>query len=335
MADLLFLNGRIRALESKLLNFNRLERMIGAPSAPEAFRVLSELQYAEYFDQSLQPSEFERVIDQGLQETKELIMTGTDNAVQLQFFWLRFDTNNLKRALKLRLLEDADSLGDFSVEAGFAPLGNYPQEVIEALAWETPLPDGAVVYPEIQAAVTAAVADYAENADFQRVEFALDQAYFETLRSILKQTNTAFARTILRMQADRENIMTVARCLAFDLPLTDAALLPYGNVKVAELQAVEAVQEIAQMLDDTWMEPLYATFQTATGHGLLQQLEKRFDQLYFDFLIRSEEGEIETLQIPMVYYERRLRNAKMLKFIMFAKLNGIDTAAITDTLQTF
>ncbi len=85
MANFLFLNGRIRALESKLLDVGRLERMVGAKTPDDAFRVLVELQYADYFDEKTKASDFDNIMHRGLLETKEMIVESTNDFVGFKF----------------------------------------------------------------------------------------------------------------------------------------------------------------------------------------------------------------------------------------------------------
>mgnify|MGYP000123776905 CR=1 FL=1 len=130
--DFLFLAGRIRALQSKLLSDSQIERMIGAATATDAFRVFSELQYAEYVSANVGINDFESIIDQGLQETKSLIISGTENAPEFQYIWKQFDVNNFKRALKEKLIDGATSITNFSAENGYDPLANISKSDIEA-----------------------------------------------------------------------------------------------------------------------------------------------------------------------------------------------------------
>ena len=64
--EFLFLCGRIRALESKLLTHAQIDRMIGANSPEDAFRVLTELQYAEEFVEATRPQDYFQIIKKGL-----------------------------------------------------------------------------------------------------------------------------------------------------------------------------------------------------------------------------------------------------------------------------
>jgi vacuolar-type H+-ATPase subunit C/Vma6 len=136
MSKIAFLSGQLQALESKLLTVSRLDRMIGAKTSEDAFRVLVELQYSEYFDDKTRATDFTRIIEQGLLETKKMILDGVGNDPAIEFLFRRFDLNNLKRAFKLRFLENETSIEDFSEENGFSPLGELSKEELFDLVFQ-------------------------------------------------------------------------------------------------------------------------------------------------------------------------------------------------------
>ena len=88
MADLIGICGQVRGLAPKLLSSGQIDRMVGAATAEDAFRVLTELQYADYIDQDTELSDFDAIITQGLHETRQLLGSGAGDHPGLDFLWL-------------------------------------------------------------------------------------------------------------------------------------------------------------------------------------------------------------------------------------------------------
>jgi len=207
MSDLLFVCGRIRAQESKLLNINKLDRMIGAETPEDAFRVFTELQYAEYIDESTTAKDFAKVITQGLLETKKLVTDGRSET--LEFIWMPLDINNIKRALKLKIYKKANEITDFSSNNGFSSLGDLSKEEVEKLVLN--LNDESEYYSEIiEVLSNVNVILNKNNQEFRFVEYALDKACFKVLS---KRTLSDFSKNLLTFLIDSTNIRNLARSI--------------------------------------------------------------------------------------------------------------------------
>jgi len=334
MSSLLFVNGQVRALEPKLLDVNRLDRMIGATSPEDAFRVLVELQYAEYFDESTKAQDFAQIIQQGLQETKALLSSGTDNHLGLRFLWLEFDLNNLKRALKLKHLKGDSSLEVFSEAEGFSPLGNLSQEDLSAGVFEDRFGEH---FPEAFVEVVRQAESILEahEHNFRFVEFACDQAYFTLLQDIVAQTKNEFLKKLLVLKADLANIRMVARnILVLEEALPKEAFIQFGNLQNASWAELKDFSEFLKHIKQTSFWAVAEDLsEDQTPEENIHSFEKALDKAYGRFLHDAQEGEIDSIGVAFHYFERRLQNARLLKFVMFAKFHGLDPEVIYKTLE--
>lgn len=332
--EFLFLSGQIRALQSKLLTLPQMDRMIGARTPEEAFRVLVELQYAQYFDESTRPEDFHRVIRQGILETKQLIQKGTDNDPAFEFVWRELDLNSLKRALKIRLVENGTEIKDFTEENGFSDYGDLTKEQVEAIVFRGEQLDQ--IPHEYGRAIAKAIAYFEEHADFQQVEFLLDRAHFDFLDRIARKSPHDFLRNLLAFQADVTNIRSAARLiLLYETALPAEGFLPYGTFDFSLFKEAKTREALLAALKKTRFEPMLQTLKAETApEQLLVQIGRALDERFQAFLSDAESGEIGSIQIPLVYLERRLQNARRLKFIMFAKFYGLDPEKIYEVLPT-
>jgi V/A-type H+/Na+-transporting ATPase subunit C len=331
MSSFLFVNGQIRALESKLLTPERLDRMVGAGTPEDAFRVLVELQYAQYFDEAVKPQDFSAIIEQGLRETKDLVVKGTDNCGGLHFIWKRFDLNNLKRAYKLKLLENKEELGDFTEENGFCDLGEISATELEKIVFVNEVSE--TLPKEYAKAIENVESVYESTESFRSVEALLDQAHFAFLSRIT--TGSTFLKKLFNLTVDATNFRTLFRSvLILEEPLNEDTFIPYGSFDWEAVSKISTAEGLWKWAQDARFYDLLKTFkETDTNEDKVLIIEKALDGIMNDFLHDAQFGAIDSIQVPLAYFERRLQNAKMIKFIMFAKFHGLDSETIYKTLK--
>lgn len=336
MKDYLFLAGQIRALESKLLSSAQIERMVGAADPLGAFRVFTELQYAEYLDQEVKPEQFGIIIDKGLQETKQLITKGTDNAPELQVIWKEFDLNNIKRALKQVLIEEKTTLENFSEENGYSLLGDISQEDLDAVIFQE---EEAELFPQEYVSVIRQAKELYEDAgNFRVVEFALDAIHFEYLMHLAKASKSTFLKKYIQLKADLVNTKTLVRLFSSEQEAETSYFLSHGKIPVKAFLETTEKKSLVDLLEKYEYFSLAESFKTCFEKyedeaELILNIERVIASYYETFLIESEEGVLGTVEIPMVYFLKRVKNARVLKFIMFSKLYGLAPEQIYRTLK--
>lgn len=336
--DYSFISGQVRAQESRLLTLNRLDRMIGAKTPEEAFQVMSELSYADLLEEGTRPQNFEKIIQRGLWETKHMLMSSAENDPGLNFIWLRFDLNNLKRALKLSLLTEEKTIENFSQANGFSNLGNLDQKAIETIVMKKKATGG--ISDELFAAVLTAETTLAKNDnEFRFVEYALDQAYFSTLYNATEETSLygdSFLADLFAFLADMTNFRSLARSVfVIGEKVPEQAWIPFGNMSYAQAQKIENMGEFTKWAEATIFARAVADLEEAKESENLTAIEKYLDRTYQEFLDNAVLGEVASVQIPFTYMEKRLQNSRLLKFIMFAKFHGLSPDEIYKIVEKF
>ncbi len=324
MSSLYFISGQIAVLESQLLNSGQLDRMIGAKTPEEAFGVMSELSYAKYFDDSLEARDFSMVIENGLKETKELLVDGTDDHRVLHLIWARFDLNNLKRALKERFIEGKDGLGAFTEDNGYSALGRLSAEKIESLVWnpeESNCPLLSVVFKHAQKDVI----------DIREVEMELDLAYFAFAK---KQSKNGLVRSYVQHLIDAHNFRSVLRSvLILESSLDPLIWVEGGSLDRDRFLAVTSLDQFVDLYGTTpFSELLRSAPDSLSGEELLVRVEKILDQYVYGWLGSISLGSDSILRV-LYYFEQRLTNARMLKTVMLGKFYGLEVQQIQDKLK--
>lgn len=334
MTDFAFISGQIRAQESRLLTQAQIDRMVGAESADEAFAVLVESNYAEFIDEATTARDFHQIVEQGLFETKEMILSGTNNEIGLWFLWLQYDVNNLKRALKARILEEATTLKDFVENNGYSRMGMIDQSEIEDVVFrgESHRRLPFVIHMAVQNAEKI----YQEKKDFRFVEYALDKAmgeFFMDLRNNRVTQDNDFIKHLVRHWIDGINVKNMARSLIIrDEQVPEESWIQGGNTSYFDAEKIKDVATLMQNLSRTKYAKYFVETSQSDTVDLLYQIEKATDHYYLDFLRWENLGANPSLVVPISYFERRLHNAKVIKLIMYAKMNGLSSEKIYEQL---
>lgn len=331
MSDLYYVCGQVRALESKLLDVNRLDRMIGAKTPEDAFRVLVELQYSEYFDEGTTLADFQHILQQGLSETKHLLVSGTQNHEGLQFLWSRFDLNNLKRALKRKFKEGQLDLGSFTEENGYSSLGNLSEQALQRVIFDGEKNNELGVE---FAQVLENVEDLYEKKGFRFIENELDRSYFLACQRVVERSRDPFLRTVLCLLIDITNFRNFLRSsLVLNEDFSENDWIKGGDFWV-EKYNFEGIEELKKLTSSSIFSPeLDLIIEKDKERDFLVHLERLLDGKYFNLLREQTLGVIAEIPVPFYYFEQRLKNARMLRFVMFAKSHGISPEEIYSTLR--
>lgn len=324
-----FVSGQVRAQESRLLSSAQIDRMVGAKTLEDAFRVLVESNYAEFIDEQTTVQDFYSIIRQGLMETKDLLMKGSENDLGLRFLWIQFDVNNLKRALKARVIDGASGIEDFSDKAGYSNLAMLSQAELEALVFQRQ--NHRRIPFVIHSVVERAEAIYEQHdKNFLFVEYALDKAmseFFMDLRN--ERAPSSFLQKLVRHWIDRINFRNLARSI-----LIRKEVLPYeawlegGNIAFYAVEKIKTPLELAKYAERTKFQMVAAEIKEDDPVGSVKAIERELDRFYYDFLKWESIGEGPCLAVLINYFEQRMRNAQILRLIMYGKFNGLEEDTI-------
>lgn len=336
MTNFLFVNGQVRALESRLLTPNRLERMVGAPNAEDAFRVMVELQYAEYFDENTKAQDFGSVIEQGLLETKKFIQNGGNFHPGYDLFFAQFDVNNLKQALHNRLVDQKGALAqeDFTEDKGFSPLGNFSFEDVNNTVFYNKPPE--YVPSVFIEAVVQAPKILEERKHFRFVEYALDKAYAEHVLQVARKSKNAFLKAFAQRIIDTTNFRVLARSILLHKEnLPHEAFAEGGLLLKEDLHRIRSMKDLAKHVSavDFYLAAEILLSEQSDSEKI-QAFEQSLDQKMQQFLEDAASDDMQSIAVSMNYFERRLRDARRLRFIMYSKFHGLNPDFIFNTLKT-
>ena len=199
--DYLHLSTRIRAMENALLERERMDRMLEAGTVEEAAKVLTECGYPE-----LQAVNVDTVDAMLAQAREELFGTLNDLAPDgeiLDVFKVKYDYHNAKALLK------CEALG-LDPERLLVDTGRVAPETLAEAVKRSEFTD----LPKVMAdAIVEARAVLGKTRDPQRSDMILDQAYFQEMEQLAKDSGSQFLLGYVRMLVDAANLRSVVRVL--------------------------------------------------------------------------------------------------------------------------
>ena len=263
--DFLAISARIRAMENRLLNRDRLERIIEARSDQEAVKVLVECGYPD-----LPGAGLEQMLAQVREETVKDLSRAVPGEPGLEIFKLKYDYHNAKTILK------AEAMG---VEASRLLLkgGRYePQELLDR--WQQERMGGCA--DPFRRAMEQAAALLKESKDPQQADLLLDKAMYAEMTQLAKDSRSAFLEGYVRILVDAANLRTAVRVYRMDKDeeFLRGVLLEGGNGSVQTVAGArgEGIADVFQSGSLAEAAKLGAAL-IKPGSGALTAFEKACD----------------------------------------------------------
>lgn len=318
---------RVRVLEGRLLTRDRLARLVEAETPDEALRLLMEFNYGTTADLKT-PYEYDVLILEELREAYDFLDHVSPDPALTDLFRLSYDAHNIKALLKSRLQEQSGP-GDVLMDVGTIPA--------EKLAIAVNDRDYRDLPETFRRALQNLEKTFSTGVDPQRIGIELDKAVFIEIFKRLGEHPNAFARKYFKALADFQNVRILLRARARAMPRDELAeaLLPEGDVsKSALLNALDQAPDalVKSVAVGAVSRGIAAGLEETFHTGSMAALERRADDLLLGL---AREGKRETLGIgPLIgYLLAKEQEAKAVRLIMVAKLNGLDDAIVKERLR--
>ncbi len=345
--------GRIKALETRLLDGMALGRLLEAETAQEVLKTLSEGEYEGSLSNISDPADFEAALNIERERIYTLISELSLDPQLTSIFRAKWDFHNLKALLKSSYLKKADSEGtsqsvantdDILVSSGLVPV----EAIKFTIEPDDEQPGGGSyltgltqdeddVGSYIASALEDAQAQYEESQNPQVIDIVIDRH----LQSFLYQRAVDYPNLFLcgyfQAIADLTNIKSFVRIkmLGENIRLLDAALLPHGsldrNIYIGQFD--ETVENFAASLT---MTP-YANIVTegirnwTDGHTLAV-FEKLSDNYLIDY-IKPVKYMVFGVEPLIGYLLAKEHEIKLIRIIVIGKLNDLPAENIKERLR--
>ncbi len=319
--------GRIRAIEKRLLDKNKLDKMLDAKSPEDAVKVLVEAEYGTSSGDLASVFEYERLLNE---ETKKVFKLLNDIAPQpelFELFLLKNDYHNIKVLLKDEFLgQNNDNL--------LTSTGSISLTKLKYMLKERELAD----LPSImRKAVDDSLDSFNRTRDPQVIDLILDKACFTQMIEVAKATENEFLLGLIVRMVDLANIKIFLRVksLKKSWDFLQSILLPGG--KIDKDVFIKNLQDSLDNFINALRSSAYGQLceEGITDYissGSLAKFENLSDNFIMSYVKKARyiSFGIEPLIGYLVAKETEIKNARI---IMIGKINNISNDIIRERLR--
>jgi V/A-type H+-transporting ATPase subunit C len=321
--DYLFLTAALRAREPRMLNRERIERMLEAESFSEAARILADCGYPDMSDMGAE--ELEAALSARRSELLDELGRIAPERQLIEAFRLKYDYHNAKTLIKAEKSKaDVDRILSRSGRIS-------PEKMKEAFNNSD--------YRDLPFALAEAIKEaagiLARTGNPQLADFFLDRAYFAEQLSLAEGLSGGFLKDYVKLQIDIANLRAMVRTLRMGrgASFLTTALIPGGNVKPESLAAaVAAGESISRLFSSTLLAEAASIGEEAAKGGSLTEFELCCDNTVMRFikLAKSKSFGSEPVVAYLAAVENEITCARM---ILTGKLAGIKSELIRERLR--
>ena len=320
--DYLFISTYLRAREKHLLTAARMDRMIDAPSAEEACKVLQEIGYGEF------SAESDRELSSVLAAEREKMFADLyrfvpDKAV-VDVFKVKYDYHNIKTLLKAQAMGISGS--HLLLDAGRVSTDKLQRA----------LTDGTydVLPQELAAATREASEVLSTTGDPQLADFVLDRAYYAEMLSAAKRTRSTFLEEYVRTTIDAANLRSAVRTLRMRKSgdFLKKVLFEGGTVKTDRILAAALGGNVEEPFRSTPLRAAAELGAEAARGGSLTRFEKVCDDA-----VTAAAGKAKSVpfgvEAVIGYLVAKEIEFTAVRIIMSSRMAGIDGETIRERLR--
>lgn len=321
--DYLFLSTRIRALECTLLTRERMERMLEAPTAADAAKVLQECGYPEMEEVTV--DSVNAVLAQVRQRTfDDLYLFAPDPGI-LDVFKIKYDYHNAKVLLK------SEARG---VDAGrlLVDTGRVKPEQLQDCIRSS---DFRGLPGQLSAAVQEAREVLGTTGDPQLSDFVLDQAYFEDMLELARNSGSPFLEGYVRVSIDAANLKSLVRTqrAGKSVEFLQGVLFSGGGIDTRRiLTAVNSGGTVTDLYATSVLREAAEAGAAAIGGGGLTLFEKLCDDAVMAYV--KDAKYVAFGEAPLVaYLVARESEFTAVRIIMTGRLADLPAEVIRERLR--
>lgn len=318
---------RVRAVEKKLLDKGKLDRMIETKTSEEALKVVLESDYGISSGELSSIYEYERLLKEEMQKVYLFLAEIAPEPKIFDIFLQRNDYHNVKVILKSEFLgsEQMDALMDAS---------KIPVNKMKVMIKDRNFID----MPKIMRnAVEECIDTFNRTADPQTIDIILDKANFIQMKESAKEVKNKFLNDFVEKSIDLTNIKMFLRVKAMkkSWDFLQKMLLSGGRIdlKIFIDNIESSLENIVELLRySPYGEVAEKGIEAYRTTGSMAKLEKICDDYLMSFVKSAKfiSLGLEPLIGYLVAKENEIRNVRI---IMVGKINKLSNENIRERLR--
>jgi len=318
---------RIRAIERKLLDKGRLDRMVEAKSAEEAMKVLQEADYGDIDADSISVYEYETLLKDENKKVYNLMKEIAPEPDVFDLFLITNDYHNIKVLLKAEF--SGQHYENLLIESG-----SIPSSKLKAMIKDRNMTNMPAIMKD---AVDECIETYNKTLDPQVIDIILDKASFMQMKETSEKSQNKFIKDLVTLFIDVANIKVFLRIKTLNKTwdFLQKVLIPGGSID-SKLYIKNLENSIDSFIDALQFTSLGAFLQDGLESfkttGTLTKFEKLSDNLILDYIKKAKYIPlgIEPLVGYLMAKEMEIKNARI---VMVGKINNISNEVIRERLR--
>jgi V/A-type H+/Na+-transporting ATPase subunit C len=330
--------GLIRALETLLLKNNEVERMMFAKDGKDSFKVFNELDYATNRASIQDIKDFQKVIEEGLIDTKKTLDKITPDKEILKILWYKYDFHNIKTLIKAKFSAKTPE----EIEEILSPLGAVPIKALIEFIFEEKnnvqfgLKESTEEY--IKKNIRKTCKYFQKERNPQLIDLSLDRALVKTISLIIKTSQNSFLQNYIEKFIDLTNIKLFFRMKAvekdaelFRIAFITGGTIPFSLFRDAYKNSLDNFGEI--MKNNRYGKIVEIGLKYYKEEQTFIFLEKETENYLTEYIKAAKL--IPFGPEPLIaYFLAKENNALIIRMIMINKINKTDPEEIRDRLRT-
>ena len=320
--DYLFISTYLHSRERDLLTAARMERMIEAPSAEEAAKVLAEIGYGEFNPSS--ERELSAVLAAEQEKLFEDLYRFVPDKAVVDVFKVKYDYHNLKTLLKARAM-GIDG-GRLLLDAGRVSAQEMNRAVTEG--------DYGALPELLRTAAEEAGEVLASTGDPQLSDFVLDRAYYAEMLSAARATGSGFLVEYVQGTIDAANLRSAVRTLRMKkgADLLKKVLVEGGAIRPESVQAAALAGSLEELYRPTPLRAAAELGTAAAQGGSLTAFEKACDDAVTAVAAGAKSVPFG-VEAVISYVAAKEIEFTAVRVIMSSRLAGIEGDTIRERLR--
>jgi len=318
---------RVRAIERKLLDKSKIDRMVDAKSAGEAMKILGEADYGLSKRDTDNVSDYEELLDEENKKVYSILKEIAPEPEIFKLFLLKNDYHNAKVIIKSEFLgHEAD---DILVDSG-----SIPANKLKFMIKDRNMAD----MPQImRKAVEECIDVFNRTGDPQVIDIILDKATYRQMSEEAASIGNKFINNLVKVYIDLANIKIFLRVkkMGKSWDFLQKMLLDGGSIdNKVYLQSLQ--EPLDNFINAIRFTP-YGSFceegiEAYKNTGSLTKFEKLSDNYILSFVKSSRfiAFGVEPLIGYLIAKEAEIKNARI---IMVGKVNKIPGDIIRERLR--
>jgi V/A-type H+-transporting ATPase subunit C len=326
--------GRIRAIEKRLLDKGKFDRMIESKTPEEAIKVVAEAGYAESSSFSGNIVDYEIVLKEEERKLFSLLKEISSQSEVFDIFMLKNDYHNIKVILKSEFLEI--EVDDSLLNTGIIPVSQLRVIITDRDFDKLSqfLKDSS---EHMKNSIEEVIDTFSRTKDPRQIDLILDRYYFNHILELSEKNGFSYVEDLVKIIIDTTNIKTYLRVrnLNMTLELLEKSLIPGGTISnTVFLENYEKSPET--LLQATKHTKYYNLFSECINSYILKGSFARLEKLLDDYVINFvKKSKFKTLGIePLIgYLVGKENEIKNLRIVMVGKINNISNNIIRERLR--